>query len=71
MKLVLNYEESSPALLITFLFIAHQLPWGLQVDSVVTLGLSARRMSVVGEERKDAQYKELLFESCYQFGTQK
>jgi len=26
----------------------------LQVDSVVTLGPSATRMSVVGEERKDA-----------------
>ena len=38
----------------TVLFIAHQLPKGLQVDSVVTLGPSATRMSVVGEERKDA-----------------
>jgi len=39
---------------VTMLFIAHQLPRGLQVDSVVTLGPSATRMSVVGEERKDA-----------------
>ena len=39
---------------VTMLFIAHQLPKGLQVDSVVTLGPSATRMSVVGEERKDA-----------------
>jgi len=38
---------------VTMLFIAHQLPKGLQVDSVVTLGPSATRMSVVGEERKD------------------
>jgi len=36
------------------LFIAHYLPKGLQVDSVVTLGPAATRMSVVGEERKDA-----------------
>jgi subfamily B ATP-binding cassette protein HlyB/CyaB len=39
---------------VTMLFIAHQLPKGLQVDSVVTLGPGATRMSVVGEERKDA-----------------
>jgi subfamily B ATP-binding cassette protein HlyB/CyaB len=39
---------------VTMLFIAHQLPKGLQVDSVVTLGPAATRMSVVGEERKDA-----------------
>ena len=39
---------------ITMLFITHQLPKGLQVDSVVTLGPSATRMSIVGEERKDA-----------------
>lgn len=39
---------------VTMLFIAHQLPKGLHVDSVVTLGPSATRMSVVGDERKDA-----------------
>jgi len=39
---------------VTMLFITHQLPKGLQVDSVVTLGPSATRMSVVDEERKDA-----------------
>ena len=39
---------------VTMLFITHQLPKGLQVDSVVTLGTSATRMSVVGDERKDA-----------------
>ena len=39
---------------VTMLFIAHQLPKGLHVDSVVTLGASATRMSVVSEERKDA-----------------
>jgi hypothetical protein len=35
------------------LFIAHQLPKGLQVDSAVTLGPRESRMSVVGEERKE------------------
>jgi ATP-binding cassette, subfamily B, bacterial HlyB/CyaB len=39
---------------VTMIFIAHQLPKGLQVDGVVTLGPSATRISVVGEERKDA-----------------
>lgn len=39
---------------VTMLFITHQLPKGLQVDSVVTLGPWATRMGVVGEERKDA-----------------
>jgi len=39
---------------VTMLFIAHQLPKGLQVDSVVTLGQWGTRMGVVGEERKDA-----------------
>jgi subfamily B ATP-binding cassette protein HlyB/CyaB len=39
---------------VTMLFIAHQLPKGLQVDSVITLGQWATRMGVVGEERKDA-----------------
>ena len=38
---------------VTMLFIAHQLPKGLQVDSVVTLGPNAARMSGVAEERKD------------------
>jgi hypothetical protein len=36
------------------LFITHQLPKGLQVDSVVTLGLRATKIGVVAEERKDA-----------------
>jgi len=36
------------------IFIAHQLPKGLQVDSVITLGQWGTRMGVVGEERKDA-----------------
>jgi subfamily B ATP-binding cassette protein HlyB/CyaB len=39
---------------VTMLFIAHQLPKGLQVDSVITLGQWGTRMGVVGEERKDA-----------------
>jgi len=39
---------------VTMIFIAHQLPKGLQVDSVVTLGPHETRMSVVGEDRKDA-----------------
>jgi len=38
---------------VTMLFIAHQLPKGLQVDSVITLGQWGTRMGVVGEERKD------------------
>jgi len=39
---------------VTIIFIAHQLPKGLQVDSVITLGQRATRMEVVGDERKDA-----------------
>jgi subfamily B ATP-binding cassette protein HlyB/CyaB len=39
---------------VTIIFIAHQLPKGLQVDSVITLGQRGTRMEVVGEERKDA-----------------
>jgi subfamily B ATP-binding cassette protein HlyB/CyaB len=39
---------------VTMLFIAHQLPKGLQVDSVITLGQRGTRMGVVGQERKDA-----------------
>ncbi len=39
---------------VTMLFITHQLPKGLQVDSVVTLGQRGTKMGVVGEERKDA-----------------
>jgi hypothetical protein len=35
------------------IFIAHQLPKGLQTDGVITLGERAARMSVVDEERKD------------------
>jgi subfamily B ATP-binding cassette protein HlyB/CyaB len=38
---------------VTMLFIAHQLPKGLQVDNVVTLGPNAVGMSGVAEERKD------------------
>ena len=38
---------------VTMLFITHQLPKGLQVDSVVTLGQRGTRIGVVGEERKD------------------
>jgi subfamily B ATP-binding cassette protein HlyB/CyaB len=38
---------------VTMIFIAHQLPKGLQTDGVITLGERATRMSVVGEERKD------------------
>jgi subfamily B ATP-binding cassette protein HlyB/CyaB len=38
---------------VTMIFIAHQLPKGLQVDSVITLGQRGTRMEVV-EERKDA-----------------
>ena len=38
---------------VTMLFIAHQLPKGLQVDNVVTLGPNAACMSEVAEERKD------------------
>jgi ATP-binding cassette, subfamily B, bacterial HlyB/CyaB len=39
---------------VTMLFITHQLPKGLQVDSVVTLGQWGMKIGVVGEERKDA-----------------
>ena len=39
---------------VTMIFIAHQLPKGLQVDSVVTLGQRGTHMGVVGDERKDA-----------------
>jgi subfamily B ATP-binding cassette protein HlyB/CyaB len=39
---------------VTMIFITHQLPKGLQVDSVVTLGQRGTKMGVVGEERKDA-----------------
>jgi len=39
---------------VTMLFIAHQLPKGLQVDSVITLGHRGTRMEVVGEASKDA-----------------
>ena len=34
---------------VTILFIAHQVPKGLQVDSVITLGQRGTRMEVVGE----------------------
>jgi len=40
---------------VTMLFITHQLPRGLQVDSVVTLGQWGTHMGVVGEERGDSQ----------------
>jgi ATP-binding cassette, subfamily B, bacterial HlyB/CyaB len=35
---------------VTLIFIAHQLPKGLQVDRIVTLGSRATQMSVVAEE---------------------
>ena len=38
---------------VTMLFIAHQLPKGLQVDRVVTLGQWGTRMGVVTDDRKD------------------
>ena len=37
---------------VTLVFIAHQLPKGLQVDSVVTLGARETRMSVVSDEKE-------------------
>jgi ATP-binding cassette, subfamily B, bacterial HlyB/CyaB len=43
---------------VTMIFISHQLPRGLQVDSVVTLGPHESRMSVVTEERKTQDVKE-------------
>jgi subfamily B ATP-binding cassette protein HlyB/CyaB len=39
---------------VTMIFITHQLPRGLQVDSVITLGQRGTKIDVVGEERKDA-----------------
>jgi subfamily B ATP-binding cassette protein HlyB/CyaB len=36
---------------VTMLFIAHQLPKGLQTDGAITLGERVKRMNVVGEER--------------------
>jgi subfamily B ATP-binding cassette protein HlyB/CyaB len=38
---------------VTILFIAHQLPKGLQVDSVITLGQCGMRMEVIGETRNE------------------
>ena len=38
---------------VTIIFIAHQLPKGLQVDSVFTLGTHETWMQVVSDERKD------------------
>ena len=38
---------------VTIIFIAHQLPKGLHVDSVFTLGAHETWMQVVSEERKD------------------
>ena len=38
---------------VTLLFIAHQLPKGLQVDNVVTLGQWSRQMGVVSDDWKD------------------
>jgi subfamily B ATP-binding cassette protein HlyB/CyaB len=40
---------------VTMLFIAHQLPRGLQVDSVVTLGQWGTRMGLVADERTQAE----------------
>lgn len=45
---------------VTMLFITHQLPRGLQVDSVVTLGHWGTRMGVVGEDRRDVQTADLF-----------
>jgi subfamily B ATP-binding cassette protein HlyB/CyaB len=39
---------------VTLLFIAHQLPKGLAVDEVVTLGGAEKHLSVVEGERKDS-----------------
>jgi ATP-binding cassette, subfamily B, bacterial HlyB/CyaB len=39
---------------VTMLFIAHQLPKGLHVDSVINLGPQESHMSMVGNEQKDA-----------------
>jgi subfamily B ATP-binding cassette protein HlyB/CyaB len=36
---------------VTMLFIAHQLPRGLQVDAAITLGEHGTRMAVVGQQR--------------------
>jgi len=44
---------------VTMIFIAHQLPRGLQVDSVITLGQWGTRMGVVGEERKESDFDSL------------
>jgi subfamily B ATP-binding cassette protein HlyB/CyaB len=44
---------------VTMLFITHQLPRGLQVDSVITLGQRGTRMGIVGEERKEAENDSL------------
>jgi ATP-binding cassette, subfamily B, bacterial HlyB/CyaB len=43
---------------VTMIFISHQLPKGLLVDSVVTLGPRESRMTVVAEERKTQDLKE-------------
>ncbi|HKU69980.1 MAG TPA: peptidase domain-containing ABC transporter [Burkholderiales bacterium] len=48
---------------VTMLFIAHQLPRGLQVDSVVTLGQWGTRMGLVGDERKQTE-----MEFAYEYG---
>jgi ATP-binding cassette, subfamily B, bacterial HlyB/CyaB len=39
---------------VTMIFIAHQLPKGLQVDNVFQLGAHPMQMGVVGEEKRDA-----------------
>jgi len=36
---------------VTVLFIAHQVPKGLEVDEVVRLGENVAQMRVVGEEK--------------------
>lgn len=40
---------------VTMLFVAHQLPRGLQVDKVVTLGQWGTRMGLVADERRQAE----------------
>lgn len=47
---------------VTMLFITHQLPRGLQVDSVITLGQWGTRMGVVAEERRNGEL-DLVYET--------
>jgi subfamily B ATP-binding cassette protein HlyB/CyaB len=47
---------------VTMLFVTHQLPRGLQVDSVITLGQWGTRMGVVAEERRSGEL-DLVYET--------